>query len=136
MRRSGHLCTSAKIAARIAAPVTTTERGSRAKLPTSLESPHSVAQVEHDGVVASRGSIVAAAKPLRADALNARNRDDALGERQGPEIANPGRARCVCYAKVCTITGPAIAEGGPASSGVRLFSIHASARLLDSSAPA
>jgi len=40
------------------------------------------------------------------------------------------------YAKVCTITGPAIAVAGPASSGVRLCSIHASTRLFDSAAPA
>ena len=40
------------------------------------------------------------------------------------------------YAKVCTITGPAIAVAGPASSGVRFCSIHASARLFNSSAPA
>src|ERR1700730_1827196 len=45
-------------------------------------------------------------------------------------------ANCAAYAKVCTITGPAIAVAGPASSGVRLSSIHASARLFDSSAPA
>jgi hypothetical protein len=40
------------------------------------------------------------------------------------------------YAKVCTITGPAIAVAGPASRGVRFCSIHASARLFDSAAPA
>ena len=40
------------------------------------------------------------------------------------------------YAKACTITGPAIAVAGPASSGVRLCSIHASTRLFDSAAPA
>ncbi len=40
------------------------------------------------------------------------------------------------YAKVCTITGPAIAVAGPARSGVRFCSIHARARLFDSSAPA
>jgi hypothetical protein len=40
------------------------------------------------------------------------------------------------YAKVCTITGPATAVAGPVSRGVRFCSIHASPRLLDSSAPA
>jgi hypothetical protein len=43
---------------------------------------------------------------------------------------------CLRYAKVCTITGPAIAVAGPASSGVRLCSIHVSTRLFDSAAPA
>ena len=46
------------------------------------------------------------------------------------------RPFCIGYAKVCTITGPAIAVAGPASRGVRLCSIHASTRLFDSSAPA
>jgi hypothetical protein len=40
------------------------------------------------------------------------------------------------YAKVCTMTGPAIAVAGPTRSGVRLCSIHARTRLFDSSAPA
>jgi hypothetical protein len=40
------------------------------------------------------------------------------------------------YANVCTITGPATAVAGPVSRGARLCSIHASPRLLDSSAPA
>jgi hypothetical protein len=40
------------------------------------------------------------------------------------------------YAKVCTITGPATAVAGPVSRGARFCSIHASPRLLDSSAPA
>lgn len=40
------------------------------------------------------------------------------------------------YANVCTITGPAIAVAGPVSRGARFCSIHASPRLLDSSAPA
>ena len=39
-------------------------------------------------------------------------------------------------ASVCTITGPAIAVAGPVNSGARSCSIHASARLLDSSAAA
>ena len=39
------------------------------------------------------------------------------------------------YAKVCTITGPAIAMAGPASRGVRLCSIHASTRLFHSPPP-
>ena len=40
------------------------------------------------------------------------------------------------YAIVCTITGPARAVAGPASSGARFSSIHVSARLFDSPAPA
>src|SRR5262245_58299462 len=40
------------------------------------------------------------------------------------------------YAKVCTITGPANAVAGPLSRGARFCSIHVSARLFDSSAPA
>jgi hypothetical protein len=40
------------------------------------------------------------------------------------------------YAKVWTITGPASAVAGPASNGPRFCSIHAIARLFDSSAPA
>ena len=36
---------------------------------------------------------------------------------------------------MCTITGPAAAVIGPLTSGAKLFSIHASPRLLDSSAP-
>ena len=39
-------------------------------------------------------------------------------------------------ASVCTITGPAIAVAGPVNSGARSCSIHASARLFDSSAAA
>ena len=39
-------------------------------------------------------------------------------------------------ASVCTITGPAIAVAGPVNSGASSCSIHASARLLDSSAAA
>jgi hypothetical protein len=38
---------------------------------------------------------------------------------------------CTSYANVCTITGPAIAVAGPASRGVRLFSIHASFQRAD-----
>ena len=44
--------------------------------------------------------------------------------------------RILLQASVCTITGPAIAVAGPVSSGARSVSIHASARLLDSSAAA
>ena len=40
------------------------------------------------------------------------------------------------YAKVYTITGPANAVAGPLSRGARFCSIHVSARLFDSSAPA
>ena len=50
---------------------------------------------------------------------------DITDDRNGPFLA-----------KVCTITGPAIAVAGPASSGARFCSIHTSARLFDSSAPA
>ena len=42
----------------------------------------------------------------------------------------------VAQASVCTITGPAIAVAGPVNSGARSCSIHASARLFDSSAAA
>jgi hypothetical protein len=47
-----------------------------------------------------------------------------------------GKKQCVRYAKVWTITGPAIAVAGAASRGVRLCSIHARMRLFDSAAPA
>ena len=40
------------------------------------------------------------------------------------------------YAKVCTITGPAIAVADSVSRGARFCLIHGSARLFDSSAPA
>jgi hypothetical protein len=61
------------------------------------------------------------------------DRDQALGTRAMTSLAR--RPFCVGYAKVCTITGPAIAVAGPANRGVRLCSIHASTRLFDSSAP-
>ena len=46
------------------------------------------------------------------------------------------QGRPIHYANVCTITGPATAVAGPVSRGARFCSIHASPRLLDSSAPA
>ena len=46
------------------------------------------------------------------------------------------RLRSRRQASVCTITGPAIAVAGPVNSGARSCSIHASARLFDSSAAA
>ena len=45
-------------------------------------------------------------------------------------------ARSRLQASVCTITGPAIAVAGPVNSGASSCSIHASARLFDSSAAA
>jgi hypothetical protein len=50
---------------------------------------------------------------------------------------SPSPVRAVFrYAKVCTITGPANAVAGPVSRGARFCSIHLTARLFDSSAPA
>ena len=72
--------------------------------------------------------------PIRRN--HRRDRDGVI-EVASPTDANDRACALVpAYAKVCTITGPAIAVAGPARSGVKFCSIHARARLFDSSAPA
>ena|ERR1700712_3041471 len=60
------------------------------------------------------------------------------GDTSGHGVAScrPASILTESYAKVCTITGPATAVAASVSRGVRFCSIHASPRLLDSSAPA
>jgi hypothetical protein len=60
-----------------------------------------------------------------------RNADAALQAAHKMLFRNP-----FGYAKVCTITGPAIAVACPTSNGARFCSIQAMARLFASSAPA